>query len=123
VLNNGDLSEVSWEMREMEGNPRFPSSQDLPSFPYAQYAEILGFEGMRVDGPDIVGKTLDLALQADHPVLIEAMVDRDTPLLAPHLDAKHSKMMRQGLQAEGDAGVHAHELLMKYNNGQMEQRE
>jgi pyruvate dehydrogenase (quinone) len=33
VLSNGDLAEVSWEQREMEGDPRYPTSQDVPSFP------------------------------------------------------------------------------------------
>jgi pyruvate dehydrogenase (quinone) len=33
VLSNGDLAEVSWEQREMEGDPRYPNSQDVPSFP------------------------------------------------------------------------------------------
>ncbi|OUZ10982.1 hypothetical protein BHE97_05990 [Aeromicrobium sp. PE09-221] len=49
VLNNGDLSEVSWEQREMEGDPRFPTSQEVPAFPYAEYAELLGLNGIRVD--------------------------------------------------------------------------
>ena len=35
VFNNGDLAEVSWEQREMEGDPVFRDSQDLPAFPYA----------------------------------------------------------------------------------------
>ena len=35
VFNNGDLAEVSWEQREMEGDPVFRDSQDLPAFRYA----------------------------------------------------------------------------------------
>ena len=46
VLHNGDLAEVSWEQREMEGDPRFPASQDVPAFPYAGYAELLGLTPM-----------------------------------------------------------------------------
>src|SRR5918993_5166174 len=40
VLNNRDLSEVSWEQRETEGEPRFAASQDLPDVPYASVAEL-----------------------------------------------------------------------------------
>ena len=45
VLNNRDLNQVSWEMRIESGDPKFDASQDLPDFPYARYAELLGFYG------------------------------------------------------------------------------
>ena len=41
ALNNGDLNEVTWEQRVMEGNPRFPTTQDIPDVPYARFAELL----------------------------------------------------------------------------------
>ena len=49
VLNNRDLNQVTWEQRAMEGDPKFEGSQDLPDFPYARYAELLGLNGIRVD--------------------------------------------------------------------------
>ena len=52
VLNNRDLNQVTWEQRAMEGDPKFEGSQDLPDFPYARYAEMLGLNGIRVDYPD-----------------------------------------------------------------------
>src|SRR5262249_24627329 len=55
VLADGDLAEVTWEQREMEGDPRFADSQALPDFPYARYAELLGLGGIRVDAPEQVG--------------------------------------------------------------------
>src|ERR687884_36726 len=54
VLNNGDLNEVTWEQRAMAGDSRFEVSQDLPAFPFARYAELLGMKGIRVDSPDQV---------------------------------------------------------------------
>src|SRR5213076_1547766 len=36
VLNNGDLNQVTWEQRAMEGDPKFDASQDVPDFPYAR---------------------------------------------------------------------------------------
>lgn len=119
VLHNGDLNEVSWEMREMEGNPRFSASQDIPAFPYASYAELLGLTGLRVDSADIVGKTLDRALSMQTPVLVEAIVDADIPLLAPHLDEQHSQLMLDGLEAEGPSGTHARELLLEQNTDEL----
>src|SRR5256885_3004229 len=32
VLHNNDLNQVTWEMRAMEGNPKFEASQELPDF-------------------------------------------------------------------------------------------
>ena len=55
VLNNRDLNQVTWEQRAMEGDPKFEGSQDLPDFPYASYAELLGLKGIRVDSPEQVG--------------------------------------------------------------------
>ena len=36
----------------MEGDPKFDASQDMPDFPYARYAELIGLRGIRVDDPD-----------------------------------------------------------------------
>ena len=64
VLHNNDLNQVTWEQRVMEGDPKFEGSQDLPDFPYARYAELLGFKGIRVDSPGDVGPAWDEALAA-----------------------------------------------------------
>ena len=45
VLHNDDLNQVTWEQRAMEGDPRYDASQDIPDFPYARYAELIGLEG------------------------------------------------------------------------------
>src|ERR1051325_7144833 len=42
VLHNDDLNQVTWEPRGMEGDPRHDASQDIPDFPYARYAELIG---------------------------------------------------------------------------------
>lgn len=115
VLHNGDLAEVSWEQREMEGEPRFPDSQDLPAFPYAGYAELLGLRGIRVDHPDRLGSAWDEALAGDRPTVIEVLTDRAVTLLAPFpAGAEKRDQMRQGIGAEGDAGRHAAVLLDLY---------
>jgi pyruvate dehydrogenase (quinone) len=61
VLNNRDLNQVTWEQRAMEGDPKFAGSQDLPDFPYARYAEMLGLVGIRVDAP-VVGDVVEAAV-------------------------------------------------------------
>src|SRR3954451_16630525 len=74
VLDNGDLNEVTWEQREMEGDPFFVTSQRLPRVPYARLASALGLASIRVDDPAAVGAAWDEALNADRPCLIHAVV-------------------------------------------------
>ncbi len=42
VLHNNDLNQVTWEMRAMEGAPKFVESQTLPDVDYAGFATSLG---------------------------------------------------------------------------------
>src|SRR5215217_2767181 len=59
MLNNRELSYVTWEQRVMEGDPKFPPSQDIPDLPYAQMAELMGIKGIRVDRPEDIGPAWD----------------------------------------------------------------
>jgi pyruvate dehydrogenase (quinone) len=101
VLNNRDLNQVSWEQRAMEGDPKFEGSQDLPDFPYARYAELVGLKGIRVDTPEGVGPAWDEALAADRPVVLEAVTDPDVPPLPPHITIEQAKAFASAL-AKGD---------------------
>jgi len=85
VLNNRDLNQVTWEQRVMEGDPKFEASQSLPDFPYAQYAESIGLNGVKVDHPDQLGTAWDHVLNADRPSVLEVMVDPEVPPLPPHI--------------------------------------
>ncbi|WP_295659877.1 thiamine pyrophosphate-requiring protein [uncultured Nocardioides sp.] len=111
VLHNQDLAEVTWEQRETEGDPRFDASQTLPAFPYAEYAELLGLDGIRINRPDDVDAAWDRALAADRPVVLEAIVDPDVPLLPPFPGGKQKlDSFRRGLEQEDDS-AHARALL------------
>lgn len=88
VLNNGDLNMVTWEQRSTEGDPKFEGSQDLPSFPYAQYGRMLGLLGRRVDRPEDVAPAWEEALQADRPIVLEMVTDPTVPPAPPHITAK-----------------------------------
>jgi pyruvate dehydrogenase (quinone) len=111
VLHNQDLAEVTWEQRETEGDPRFDDSQTLPTFPYAAYAELLGLTGIRVDSPDEVDAAWDRALAADRPVVLEAVVDPDVPLLPPFPAGREKLDSFRRALAQEDHGSHARELL------------
>lgn len=115
VLNNGELAEVTWEQREMEGDPRFEQSQALPDFSYARYAELLGLQGIRVEDPSQIAPAWDAALDADRPVVIEVISDPDVPLLPPfEAGRQKGKDMMDALVKEGPDTAHARELLETY---------
>ncbi len=99
VLNNRDLNQVTWEQRAMSGDPKFEGSQDLPDFPYARYAELIGLKGIRVESPDQVGAAWDEALAADRPVIYEAVTDPEVPPLPPHITLKQAKALSSALLA------------------------
>ena len=115
VIHNQDLAEVSWEQREFEAQPRFSASQDIPRFDFAEYAELLGLRGLRISEPGSITGVLDEAFAAERPVLIEAVTDREVPLLPPYPHGKNVlEPMRTGLDAEGEDGKHALNLLNEY---------
>lgn len=91
VLNNRDLNQVTWEMRIEEGNPKLETTQDLPDFPYARFADSIGLKGIRVDRPEDVGRAWDEALSADRPVVFEAYTSGDVPTLPPHISFEQAK--------------------------------
>ncbi len=101
VLNNRDLSQVTWELRVMGGSPKFPATQDLPDFSYAGFAESLGFKGLRVDSPERVGIAWDAALNSDRPVVFEAVVSSDVATLPPHITMEEAKHFLQAAR-KGD---------------------
>ena len=91
VLHNNDLNQVTWELRVMTGDPKFEASQDVPDFPYAQYAESLGLKGIRVERADEVGHAWDEALAANRPCVVDAITDPDVPPLPPHITLEQAR--------------------------------
>jgi pyruvate dehydrogenase (quinone) len=102
VLHNNDLNQVTWEQRVLSGDPRLEVSQQLPDFPYARYAELLGLKGLRVEQPEAVGPAWDEALGAGRPAVIEAMTDPEVPPLPPHIRFDQASKMARAI-ARGDA--------------------
>ena len=105
MLHNDDLNQVTWEQRALEGDPKFVASQELPDFPYARYAQLLGLEAIRVDEPAQVGPAWDEALAADRPCVVEAVVDPEVPPLPPHITLEQAKHFSQAvLSGDPNAG-------------------
>lgn len=88
VLHNNDLNMVTWEQRAMTGDPRYDASQNVPEFPYAEYAKMLGLEGIRVDDPSEIGDAFDTAMIARKPIVVDVYTDPSVPMMPPHINFK-----------------------------------
>jgi pyruvate dehydrogenase (quinone) len=104
VLNNRQLSYVTWEQRAMEGDPKFAPSQDLLDFPFARYGELLGLASVRVASVDALVEACHGAFEHDRPLLIEAVTDPNVPPLPPELTAKQRSKLKEAF-AQGDADL------------------
>jgi pyruvate dehydrogenase (quinone) len=115
VWNNGDLNQVTWELRAMGGAPSFLPSQELPDVPYAAFARSIGLTGVRVEKPEDVEAGWRAGLEAEGPAVIEFLTDPSVPPIPPHAtweqmeataesllkgDAERKSVLRQGLKAK-----------------------
>ena len=101
VLHNNDLNQVTWEMRAMEGSPKFAESQTLPDVDYAAFARSLGLIGTNIDAPDALGGAWEQALSADRPTVLDVRCDPNVPPIPPHATFAQVKAMA-GAVLRGD---------------------
>ncbi|GAA4778841.1 thiamine pyrophosphate-requiring protein [Actinomycetospora chlora] len=104
VLSNDDLSYVSWETRGMLGEAPDPQSQAIPDVPYAQWAMLLGLDGIELREREHIGAVWDRALAADRPFVVDAKVDKDVPLVPPHVTIQQALNTARS-QLSGDTDV------------------
>ncbi|MDN5795078.1 MAG: thiamine pyrophosphate-dependent enzyme [Intrasporangium sp.] len=90
VLHNGDLTQVSWEMREV-GDPRYDTSQLVEDMDYAGYAGLLGLRGITVKRPEEVEDFWEQAFAADRPVVLDVHTDPNVPPLPAHISFDEAK--------------------------------
>lgn len=104
VLNNEDLNQVTWEQRAMEGDPRFDASQAIPAVNYAQYAQMIGLEGIRVERPEDIDPAWERAFAADRPVIIDAVTTADEPPMPPHVTFEQARALMTSVAAAPQQG-------------------
>jgi pyruvate dehydrogenase (quinone) len=97
VLHNNDLNQVTWEMRAMEGAPKFSESQRLPDVSYEGFARSLGLHGVAVDKPEQVAGAWDQALAADRPTVLDFRTDPDVPPIPPHATFEQARDLAKAL--------------------------
>lgn len=98
VFNNGDLNQVTWELRALGGAPKFAGSQNIPAMPYAEFARGIGLQGMAIDEPEQLGDAWDQALAADDtPVVLDVRCDSNVPPIPPHATFEQVKSTTEAL--------------------------
>jgi pyruvate dehydrogenase (quinone) len=113
IFSNHDLAEVSWEQREMEGEPRFQDSQALPDVDFAAHARLLGLDGLRVEDPADLERAWQRAFAADRPFVLDVVTDPNVPLLPPFpAGAAKLEAIRGALEEEPDSSAPG--LLQRY---------
>jgi pyruvate dehydrogenase (quinone) len=101
ILHNNDLTQVSWEMRTEDSNPRWEGSQEIQTMDYAAYAEIFGFQGIKVTKPKEIGAALDKAFAHQGITLLDVHTDKNVPPLPAHISVKFAEGMAEAL-VKGD---------------------
>ena len=105
VFNNQDLAQVTWEQRVLQGDPKFPASQDIPDVPYHRFAELIGLRGLFVERPEDLRAAWETALSADRPVVLNVRTDPDVPPLPPHITLEQARHFAFALvKGEADQG-------------------
>jgi pyruvate dehydrogenase (quinone) len=125
ALNNRDLAYVTWEERVQAGDPKWEASQALPDVPYAEFAKLIGLDGLRVDDPEQVGPAWERALSAERPFVLDMVTDPNVPPLPPHITMKQARaFMGAMIAGEPEAGSvlanTARELIRSFMPGKKE---
>ena len=103
VVKNNSLGQIRWEQMVFLGNPEYGC--DLQPIDFAAVARGFGVSSFFIDDPKRCGQTLDQALATQGPVLIEAVVDPNTPPLPPKIKATQAFHLAEALaRGTRDAG-------------------
>ena len=95
VLKNNTLGQIKWEQMVFLGNPEFAC--DLQPIDFAAVARACGGLGMTITEPSACGPILEEALNADGPVLIEAVVDPYEPPMPGKVEPKQALHFAEAL--------------------------
>jgi pyruvate dehydrogenase (quinone) len=81
VLNNSSLAQIKWEQMMFLGNPEYGC--DLQPVDFATVAEGFGVRGFRIEEGESSAAVIDDAFAFDGPALVDAIVDKNEPMLPP----------------------------------------
>jgi pyruvate dehydrogenase (quinone)/pyruvate oxidase len=83
IIKNNSLGMIKWEQMMYLGNPEYGC--ELEPINFAAFAHACGGAGFTVEKPEQCGAILDQALATPGPVLVEAVVDPNEPIIPPRI--------------------------------------
>lgn len=95
IIKNNTLGQIKWEQIVFLGNPEY--AVDLQPIDFVKFAEACGGKGFLIEDPNNCGEILDKALNAEGPVIIEAIVDPYEPPYPPKTTYRQAKNFAKGL--------------------------
>lgn len=102
IIKNNTLGQIRWEQMVFLGNPEYVC--DLQPIDFAAVGRGFGAASFVIDDPKRCGAILDQALATEGPVVIEAIVDPNTPPLPAKIKAKQALHLAEALvRGEKDA--------------------
>jgi pyruvate dehydrogenase (quinone)/pyruvate oxidase len=103
IIKNNFLGQIRWEQMVFLGNPEYVC--DLQPVDFAGVARAFGVSSFVIEDPNRCGAILDQALATDGPVLIEAVVDPNTPPMPGKVNATQALHFAEAIaRGEKDAG-------------------
>jgi pyruvate dehydrogenase (quinone)/pyruvate oxidase len=103
VIKNNSLGQIKWEQMVFLGNPEYVC--DLQPIDFAAVARACGMASFVIEDPRKCGSILDQALMIDGPVLIEAVVDSNTPPMPPKVKPEQALHLAEALALGTKDGV------------------
>jgi pyruvate dehydrogenase (quinone) len=102
IIKNNTLGQIRWEQMVFLGNPEYVC--DLQPIDFAAVARGFGAASFVIDDPKRCGAILEQAFATAGPVVIEAIVDPNTPPLPAKIKAKQALHLAEALvRGEKDA--------------------
>jgi pyruvate dehydrogenase (quinone)/pyruvate oxidase len=95
VIKNNTLGQIKWEQMVFLGNPEYGC--DLHPIDFAAYARACGGAGFTVEDPKECGATIEAALAAPGPALVEAVVDPFEPPMPPKVTLEQARKLAESL--------------------------
>jgi pyruvate dehydrogenase (quinone)/pyruvate oxidase len=101
IVKNNSLGQIRWEQMAFLGNPEYGC--DLQPIDFAAFARACGATGFTVEDPAECSATLKMALETPGPVVVEAVVDPDTPPLPAKIRGEQALHFAEAM-ARGEPG-------------------
>jgi pyruvate dehydrogenase (quinone)/pyruvate oxidase len=103
VIKNNSLGQIKWEQVVFLGNPEY--GIDLHPIDFAKFAEACGGVGIAVNDPEDIRPSLQTAMAAGKPALVEVTVDPYEPPMPPKVSMKQALHFAEALvRGEPDGG-------------------